>query len=362
MECSQCGTKNPDNGKYCDGCGSKLSLCCQKCGSEITPTLKFCENCGEQLVNTNAVKISAGSASSSFPGSRGENLKKNSQSTENNTKAKTRRSPKVADSAKDSGTPKFLSVIIIGVFFLALGYYLAKPTESQTKPVSEVSSSTNSATASTQNVAENKPVQPVVPPKQDDLVGISPISIKEVLAPIPVQQAIPHLDQMLEGVITNDHIKINASVDLIKSISLPPEGDFKAAKISNELGTKLLQSESKQEAVKYFVMALKSDPSDQEIANNLALGLFFLDRMDDAGKAAMAALTINPASATPWMILAMILASQNKHNEAVASYMLGYKYYGNKEKARELLLKQAKIDNVLISSAANNALKQIENE
>jgi class 3 adenylate cyclase/predicted ATPase len=49
MQCPNCGASNPDNKKYCTGCGSSLRLRCSACNGENPPQAKFCGDCGASL-------------------------------------------------------------------------------------------------------------------------------------------------------------------------------------------------------------------------------------------------------------------------------------------------------------------------
>ena len=46
MRCPVCGFENRKGAKFCDGCGTLLTLRCPECGTEISPTSKFCDSCG----------------------------------------------------------------------------------------------------------------------------------------------------------------------------------------------------------------------------------------------------------------------------------------------------------------------------
>ncbi len=50
--CTECGTKNPRDAKFCQNCGNKLSDedQCPKCKAKKIPGSKFCFNCGAKLI------------------------------------------------------------------------------------------------------------------------------------------------------------------------------------------------------------------------------------------------------------------------------------------------------------------------
>ncbi len=49
MECSACGTQNPDGARFCMSCGKGLANVCPGCGTENPPGAKFCIECGTAL-------------------------------------------------------------------------------------------------------------------------------------------------------------------------------------------------------------------------------------------------------------------------------------------------------------------------
>lgn len=46
MICSNCGTENPENARFCKQCGSKLVRVCANCGSPLAEDARFCNHCG----------------------------------------------------------------------------------------------------------------------------------------------------------------------------------------------------------------------------------------------------------------------------------------------------------------------------
>ena len=52
MNCSQCGTENTDETKFCTNCGVKLVVppaICPQCGAEVNPGVHFCGQCGQDV-------------------------------------------------------------------------------------------------------------------------------------------------------------------------------------------------------------------------------------------------------------------------------------------------------------------------
>jgi class 3 adenylate cyclase len=49
MDCAGCGFVNPDNARFCAGCGSKIAPRCPGCGGETLDGARFCHLCGAAL-------------------------------------------------------------------------------------------------------------------------------------------------------------------------------------------------------------------------------------------------------------------------------------------------------------------------
>src|ERR1041384_6096380 len=49
MRCSNCGTENRADAKFCGGCGNALMRPCPACGAGNDPGMRFCSECGSAL-------------------------------------------------------------------------------------------------------------------------------------------------------------------------------------------------------------------------------------------------------------------------------------------------------------------------
>ncbi|MBI3801254.1 MAG: AAA family ATPase, partial [Deltaproteobacteria bacterium] len=50
MQCTKCGTTNPDGAKFCEECGVHLTFLCPGCGTPALAGKKFCGECGASLL------------------------------------------------------------------------------------------------------------------------------------------------------------------------------------------------------------------------------------------------------------------------------------------------------------------------
>jgi hypothetical protein len=46
MQCPRCHAENCDGLRFCEDCGSRLTLTCSQCGGELAPGKRFCGSCG----------------------------------------------------------------------------------------------------------------------------------------------------------------------------------------------------------------------------------------------------------------------------------------------------------------------------
>lgn len=54
LRCVSCLTVNPAANRFCEGCGSGLSLACPHCGQECAPSARFCGACGNPQGSANS--------------------------------------------------------------------------------------------------------------------------------------------------------------------------------------------------------------------------------------------------------------------------------------------------------------------
>jgi class 3 adenylate cyclase/tetratricopeptide (TPR) repeat protein len=59
MRCSNCGSENPADRKFCGECGARFLLRCPQCGKENVPPYRFCGECGAALDHADGKKVEA---------------------------------------------------------------------------------------------------------------------------------------------------------------------------------------------------------------------------------------------------------------------------------------------------------------
>jgi class 3 adenylate cyclase len=59
MRCAKCARDNPEDAKFCVGCGNQFGSRCAKCGAENPADASFCKQCGTRLGGTAAPSAAA---------------------------------------------------------------------------------------------------------------------------------------------------------------------------------------------------------------------------------------------------------------------------------------------------------------
>jgi tetratricopeptide (TPR) repeat protein len=140
--------------------------------------------------------------------------------------------------------------------------------------------------------------------------------------------------------------ELNAIRNQIDKIQKPQKASrekHSKARKSNDIGLIKYKDKKYEEAKKYFLSARKYDPSDVEIANNLASTYSKLGEYDQAINEISSALEISPARSIAWADLADIFAVQDKPKQAVACYSLALHFSRNQDKTRDWLSTSIKI-------------------
>ena len=67
MTCPRCQARNPEDARFCEECGARLTLACPQCGAEISPGKKFCRACGTALSGGSIARVRPATPSSTSP-------------------------------------------------------------------------------------------------------------------------------------------------------------------------------------------------------------------------------------------------------------------------------------------------------
>lgn len=160
-------------------------------------------------------------------------------------------------------------------------------------------------------------------------------------------QGIPDPDdglaRMIDSMLSENNLNnIDAAAMAIdKARKAKPSLNKEAAKesrVKNSLGLKATKAGKDAESVKYFFEALRLNPYDQEIADNLGFSLYSIADYPAAQKAYFNALTLNPRRASAWMGLGKVLSISDTANKALSAFGLGFHHTKSPKSARGALL------------------------
>ena len=59
MTCPRCHADNRDGLRFCEDCGSRLTLTCAQCGGELAPGKRFCGSCGTPTADQSAARTAS---------------------------------------------------------------------------------------------------------------------------------------------------------------------------------------------------------------------------------------------------------------------------------------------------------------
>ncbi len=183
-------------------------------------------------------------------------------------------------------------------------------------------------------------------------------------AGIPVPDIDVHAALTVDSMLTtqgNDPKAIEATAAAIDKARKPKLGLDKAAakesRVQNNLGLKASKAGSDSEAAKHFFAALKLNPYDQEIADNLGFSLYAIADYPAATKAYYVSLALNPRRSSAWIGLAKVLAVTWSSAKALNAFELGFRFTKSPKATRQGMITIFREDkNPVVRSTAGQAL------
>ena len=348
IKCSTCGTENPTDAKFCEQCRASISEKAKTTNVLSTKTIPIApspviqvssssKNEANRLGITVTVLVVVGVAYFA--------LQSSPQPTTPSPVVVP--IPTSTPAPVANPTPSLVSPRIGAILSTPSAIALPAPApEVPPAPVKLADSVSPQETAAT-----STPVS-----KSSD---ISNMAI-EVLALYPLADIKQHVGSIMDAVKDANDAEITKGIDTLKHLVLPARGDRKAARAANENGLAKLKIQSYDEAALLFISAIKADPSDQEIINNLAFALEKGNRLVEARAAALCSLALAPMRSSAWANLATILATEGKEETAVASFLLTYKFSQNQQKTIEYLQKLVQENaEARVRDAASKAIARI---
>lgn len=143
----------------------------------------------------------------------------------------------------------------------------------------------------------------------------------------------------------------------IDALPKPAQGDKQRARMANAKGLVAYKVEQYEQAKKYFLSAYQADPTDAEIAGNLALVYLNLGDSKKVIETLTTALTLASDRASSWFYLAMYYSLQDQQQAAVACYALTYHFSPDRNGFVEILQELADGEQYKVRQATQQALQ-----
>ena len=136
----------------------------------------------------------------------------------------------------------------------------------------------------------------------------------------------------------NNEFEIQDLINKINALPKPTKGNVKEARKINDKGLLALSNnEDYDNAVRFFSEALKLDPADVEIMNNLGFAYTKQQNFDMAEKTLIEALTLSPARSSAWSNLGDVFALKDNESKAIACYANTYRFSQNRINTQQFM-------------------------
>lgn len=136
---------------------------------------------------------------------------------------------------------------------------------------------------------------------------------------------------MLKSATNLDLNSIEIAASRISNQNTVRQGDIGAAWALNQQGIAEAKEKNNLQAIKLFRQALNADPASMAIHLNLVDTLFEENLIDEAHKALIQIISINPRLTYAWRQLARCFADKNQSEMAINSLVIGYQFAPDKQ-------------------------------
>jgi tetratricopeptide (TPR) repeat protein len=133
------------------------------------------------------------------------------------------------------------------------------------------------------------------------------------------------ISQMLQAEKQNDQDLLSHVQADLAALPKPSPGDSAEATRLNKLGLVDLRAKNYSEAASFFSQAAQADPSDPKLLSNLGYAETFAGVLPSAEKHLLSSIALDPSRSVAWGDLGLVYAKQGKQDDAVASFLIGYK-------------------------------------
>jgi tetratricopeptide (TPR) repeat protein len=179
---------------------------------------------------------------------------------------------------------------------------------------------------------------PAIDPKEGPTIPPVVLSKQDALSRnFQLAEAESAIRAILSTVENIDDATLRAKTDALSRFVQGTRGDRKAARQANGSGLAFLRKGSASAAASLFEQGVGADPVDVEIVNNLAFARHKSGDLPGAKAAAIASVALAPQRANAWAASASVYADMGQRNEAIAAFLLTFRYSKNQQKTIEIM-------------------------
>ncbi|HRY16229.1 MAG TPA: trypsin-like peptidase domain-containing protein, partial [Candidatus Competibacteraceae bacterium] len=146
-----------------------------------------------------------------------------------------------------------------------------------------------------------------------------------------------HIQQMILHAAAGDMASVQTFRELLDNLRQPESGDPQQARPFSQQGQENLARNNLKSALSAFRQAFIADPADPDIAGLLALTYLRLNRLREAERLAVYALSLAPAQATHWLTLGEIYGHLGDAQRAAGALINAYLFAEDQPRMAEQL-------------------------
>jgi S1-C subfamily serine protease len=153
-----------------------------------------------------------------------------------------------------------------------------------------------------------------------------------------------YVQQMIAAAITHDAIGVLTFREQLENLRQPEGGDPWQARPFNQLGQEQLADGRFKQALLAFRQGFIADPTDPEIADHLGLTYLRLNRLKEAERLLVYALSLAPARAATWLHLGQVYGQMGDARRANGAFANAHRFAADQPQMIEQLRQLATTD------------------
>ncbi len=170
-----------------------------------------------------------------------------------------------------------------------------------------------------------------------------------------------HVQQMIAQAVSSDSTGVQAFREQLENLPRPKAGDSAKARPLQQRGLEQLARNALKEALAAFRQAFIADPTDPEIASQLARTYLRLERFKEAERLSIYTLSLAPTHAITWLGLGEIYGQIGDASRAGGAFANAYRFASDPPQLTERLRQLATIHPTeAVRASAQQALQTIK--